>query len=198
MAEPRDRVYDRVKFRVNHKQHHEYKGALYWGELVSTEGPKPEDEIAELKWVEESGRGGMMRMDDEEWHHAYFQVTVLRPRPETDEEYFARKKEEAKRVQEREDRERLEYLRLKAKFEPETEVEEGASLYEVWNEGYAATGEHSPAQLVGVVSARSFPEAVEKALKDAKWDMSFFDKEKLTYWGCRFFDNEKDARKSFG
>jgi len=26
----------------------------------------------------------------------------------------------------------------------------------------------------------------------------YFDPERLTYWGCRFFDNEHNARKSFG
>ena len=38
-------------------------------------------------------------------------------RPETDDEYFKRMKEEAQRNKDIEERERLEYLRLKAKFE---------------------------------------------------------------------------------
>lgn len=44
-------------------------------------------------------------------------VVVLRKRPETDDEYFKRMKEETQRKKDVEERERLEYLRLKAKFE---------------------------------------------------------------------------------
>jgi len=44
-------------------------------------------------------------------------VVVLRKRPETDDEYFKRMKEETQRNKDIEERERLEYLRLKAKFE---------------------------------------------------------------------------------
>lgn len=63
--------------------------------------------------------------------------------------------------------------------------------YEVWMEGYAATGESGPAQLHSIEEADSFQEACEASFKH---DM-YFDKEKLTWWACRLFDNETDARK---
>ncbi|MCH7381195.1 hypothetical protein [Acinetobacter higginsii] len=72
--------------------------------------------------------------------------------------------------------------------------------YQVWLEGYAATGEQQPAQFVGVVNADNFENAIEILLKQKEWDMKFFNIVRGTpvYWGCRFFDNETDARKSFG
>jgi hypothetical protein len=71
-------------------------------------------------------------------------------------------------------------------------------IYEIWNEGYAATGERAQAQYLGKYNGNTFTEAVKAALEDKKWNMSLFDENKLSYWGCRFFDNEKDARKIFG
>lgn len=46
-------------------------------------------------------------------------IIVLRKRPETDEEYFKRMKEDEQHKKDVDERERLEYLRLKAKFENE-------------------------------------------------------------------------------
>ena len=70
-------------------------------------------------------------------------------------------------------------------------------------EGYLATGGHSNAQqLVNkneiLWEGESFESACENALNALKWDIKYYDKERNTYWGCRFFDNETDARKSFG
>jgi hypothetical protein len=82
---------------------------------------------------------------------------------------------------------------------------DNTNLYEVWVEGYAATGEHGTAQKLSNINredgkwqAIDFKEAVVKALATLKWRMEFFDSDKLTFWGCRFYDNEQDARKSFG
>lgn len=69
--------------------------------------------------------------------------------------------------------------------------------YTVWMEGFAATGQNSRASLVGTVEATSFQEACEKLYETAT-DKSYWNKEKTAIWGCRLFDNEADARKSFG
>lgn len=46
---------------------------------------------------------------------------------------------------------------------------------------------------------RTFREAVETLVAETKdHDKSYFNLEHLTYWGCRLFDNEIEARKSFG
>jgi hypothetical protein len=85
------------------------------------------------------------------------------------------------------------------------QVMDGRNLYEVWTEGYAATGEHGTAfQLTLSTELRTkwrgdtFEEACRNAMKSLEWDMSYYDPGRNTYWACRFYDNEKDARKSFG
>lgn len=70
--------------------------------------------------------------------------------------------------------------------------------FEIWSEGYQCTGEHAGAMLHGTMTAMTFAEAcialaqVDKAFRDN------FNADNLSFWGCRLFDNEKDARKSFG
>jgi hypothetical protein len=68
----------------------------------------------------------------------------------------------------------------------------------VWMEGYSATGESAGAHCVGTVEAETLPDAAEKLFADSKWAGYEFNRERMTYWGCKIFDNEADARKSFG
>lgn len=84
----------------------------------------------------------------------------------------------------------------KAAFEKATTVKH----WEVWSEGYAATGESSDATLHGVWPGATFKEAVEAYVgtRPEEERRTYFDVERLTYWACRFFDNEADARKSYG
>lgn len=87
--------------------------------------------------------------------------------------------------------------------------------YEVWMEGYAATGERGGAHLWGKAYARNFAQAchivaAESKLKHIKeennslnkdyvspsrWD---YDPSRLTYWGCNLHWSEEKAKKSFG
>ena len=69
--------------------------------------------------------------------------------------------------------------------------------YEVWMEGYAATGDSSEAEFCGVYEAETFSDACAAWNKE-KGEKGYFNARALTYWGCRFFDNETDARRSFG
>jgi hypothetical protein len=86
-------------------------------------------------------------------------------------------------------------------------------LWEIWVEGWAGhvvQGEFGNAQLVGCRQAMTFKEAIEKFINDLPdqshlpryertgWDRDEFDLERLTYWSCKLFDNESEARKSFG
>jgi len=69
--------------------------------------------------------------------------------------------------------------------------------FEVWLEGYSATGQEGKHQYIGKEKAKDFKEACYKAIK--KWcnnDKDFeeyYDSEKCTFWGCRCFDNEADS-----
>ncbi|MBR2388239.1 MAG: hypothetical protein IKB02_05670 [Clostridia bacterium] len=68
----------------------------------------------------------------------------------------------------------------------------------LWIEGYAATGESSTAKFLGFYKASTLKEAVTEWLKENPQEEKYVNMERLSYWGCRFFDNETEARKSFG
>ena len=70
--------------------------------------------------------------------------------------------------------------------------------YQIWTEGYAATGESSGAIYHGLSKGETFKQAVENFIEENNWDKKLYNSEKLTYWGCKFYDNESDARKTFG
>lgn len=83
--------------------------------------------------------------------------------------------------------------------------------YEIWMEGYVIQGNDSNATFIGKAKGETFKDA---CMNFEYPDNIFFnetvivkkgDKLKLdahydepTIWGCRLFDNEKDARASFG
>lgn len=69
--------------------------------------------------------------------------------------------------------------------------------YQVWLEGYAASGDSSTAYFVGEFEGESFEQACATAAKQLS-EPKLYDPKRNTYWGCSFYDNEKDARKSFG
>lgn len=79
--------------------------------------------------------------------------------------------------------------------------------YDIWIEGYLCTGmEGIPARaqkLASDIEANSFIEAVEKWYKSipnapSNYGDLIVQNDVAILWGCRLFDNEKDARKLFG
>jgi len=70
--------------------------------------------------------------------------------------------------------------------------------WEVWTEGWAATGEGGPATLLGKAIAPTFREACQIVITRKKMNDGNWDPKRLTYWGCKLYDSEKAARKSFG
>lgn len=79
------------------------------------------------------------------------------------------------------------------------------STHELWVEGYAATGEHGTAQCLGTWPGETLGEAV-KAWNAAKnpdgkqFGVLKFNAETgyWSVWGCRIFDNRRDAQEGFG
>lgn len=80
---------------------------------------------------------------------------------------------------------------------------------EIWMEGFVIQGQDGGARLVDVIEADNLNDAVETynatITAPANRRALNFGKEKAVYrdgfwsiWGCRLFDNEADARKSFG
>lgn len=71
--------------------------------------------------------------------------------------------------------------------------------WEIWSEGYAATGEHATAQLLGRATALTFEEACQKlGEKHPSLKPRFDSGRPVTNYGCRLFPAEAEARRSFG
>jgi hypothetical protein len=70
--------------------------------------------------------------------------------------------------------------------------------FEIWAEGYAATGESGRAIKMGEADGKDFKNACVNFAEKNDSFKKFFNPQYMNYWGCRLFDNEADARKSFG
>ena len=70
--------------------------------------------------------------------------------------------------------------------------------FEIWSEGYAATGESAKAYFYGTQEAETFKDACDTYADNNPTFKSCYNAEKLTMWGCQLFDNEIDARRNFG
>ena len=77
----------------------------------------------------------------------------------------------------------------------------GNRWYEVWQEGYIAQGNDARAIRCGRYFAASFRDAVFQYAEEnyTSGTKRLVEKDGvISSFGCRFFDNEADARKSFG
>jgi len=70
--------------------------------------------------------------------------------------------------------------------------------FEIWCEGYACTGDRAGAYHMGTWSGTDFRDAVVRFMDSDPGLKLYFDEESLSHWGCKLYDNEKDARASFG
>jgi hypothetical protein len=70
--------------------------------------------------------------------------------------------------------------------------------YEIWVGGYRCTGASERARFLGTASGESFVDACDNFMKLYDPDNKYYDKERNTHWARRLFDNEQNARKSFG
>lgn len=70
---------------------------------------------------------------------------------------------------------------------------------EIWIEGYIATGERGFAYKIAESEKENFEEAILDKLSD-RIDKTPTGEPRLPHsiWGCKLFDNETDAKKSFG
>lgn len=72
------------------------------------------------------------------------------------------------------------------------------NTYQIWIEGYSIQGERGTAQFIGTFDGHDFADAVRRFYATHRPNCTTFDAEHLNDWGCRFFDNEADARRTFG
>ncbi len=70
--------------------------------------------------------------------------------------------------------------------------------FEIWSEGYRATGNSGVATFLGYGEGIDFKCACDDLAKSDLKFKQYYDPLKLTYWGCRLFSNSQDARKFFG
>ena len=70
-------------------------------------------------------------------------------------------------------------------------------LYSIWMEGFATIESNGHAMHLGDYEASSFSEACQLAANDYP-NYGYYNSHTNCIWGCRLFDNEIDARRSFG
>lgn len=74
--------------------------------------------------------------------------------------------------------------------------------YEIWSEGFACSGDRGNATFHGKQNADSFEEACDIFFNGNELYRGLLAGDRKTkiraFWGCRLFDNEIDAKKSFG
>ncbi len=75
-----------------------------------------------------------------------------------------------------------------------------SSKYDIWAEGYACTGERAGASCLGHSKGTSFLEACRNMAEINLDFKKYYDERNGApcHWGCRLFDNQADAIKSFG
>jgi hypothetical protein len=100
------------KLELRIKPGKSYKEDITFNDLCKTLGAFPTDRVLGFTYRETKGVGF-----NEDHTYYYPALIVIRRRSETDEEYLIRQREEEQRNKETFEREKLEYLRLKAKFE---------------------------------------------------------------------------------
>jgi hypothetical protein len=67
----------------------------------------------------------------------------------------------------------------------------------IWMEGFRVMEGESKAVFQGEIEAESFKDACRILAEQQEWG-ELFKADPPSYWGCRLFDDEKKARKSFG
>lgn len=70
--------------------------------------------------------------------------------------------------------------------------------FDIWCEGFVATGERGHATLLGHSKGEDLKDACVNYAKQNKEFARYFNENTMAYWGCQIYDNETDARKSFG
>lgn len=85
--------------------------------------------------------------------------------------------------------------------------------FQIWMEGYIATGESGRAQMIGTGKGETFNDAVKDFMKENPTDHRIQENTRKRYttqeaydtrdsnwniWACDLYDNHADAAKAFG
>lgn len=71
-------------------------------------------------------------------------------------------------------------------------------LYEIWVEGFAATGQYGLAHKLGEERGETFEDACAKFMTYRPKLAEVYNPKTNTHWGCKLFDNKLDAMRKFG
>ena len=85
-------------------------------------------------------------------------------------------------------------------------------IFEIWMEGYSATGERGVAQMIGKGEGETFDDAVkdymsknpkhgiEENKRTSYRTQEYYDNRDSNWniWACNLYDNHADAAKAFG
>lgn len=66
--------------------------------------------------------------------------------------------------------------------------------YDIYMEGYQASGDSAPARYVG----HAYGDTFEQACRIYYSDSYYYNESRNTYWGCRLFESLEEAQRSFG
>ena len=113
--ENRGIVDEQIDFTI--KSGKEFKSDVTFNDITSLKDVLPSDILKNIYFKEEEGNGfGMMELDDIKSYYIPT-LTVIRKRPETNDEFLSRKQKEEKINKQKEENDRLLFLKLKARFE---------------------------------------------------------------------------------
>lgn len=70
--------------------------------------------------------------------------------------------------------------------------------FEIWAEGFQATGQSGGATLMGKGVGVDFRSACHDLARENREFSKYFNSKTLSYWGCKLFSTEAAARKNFG
>lgn len=70
-------------------------------------------------------------------------------------------------------------------------------IYNIWVEGWSATGGQGTAQRICTCEGETFQEACDNAYKRGFFK-GWGHYSGTSLWGCKLFDNYEDAARSFG
>lgn len=112
----RKTIHDNIYLRIP-VQTDSYRVEIPWSAVLKIEGILPTDTVCGIQW-EKDDSPGFGGNDVPDPHYVPY-LQVRRYRPETDKELEGRAIRESNETEMREERDRIEYIRLKAKFDLE-------------------------------------------------------------------------------
>lgn len=71
-------------------------------------------------------------------------------------------------------------------------------MIDLWMEGYALNGDRGTATYLGTFEASTVQEAAKAWATTGSPLAKYLNTARTAVWGCRLFDNEADARRTFG